>query len=69
MASKVYHMDARSRSARTGLFSKMLICFDAARLGELIRPNDTVAIEVYCGEWNNTAYLRPVRKWSALSLG
>jgi len=38
----------------------MLEAFEAAGFAEMIRPNDTVAIKIHCGEWNNTAYLRPV---------
>jgi uncharacterized Fe-S center protein len=38
----------------------MLEVFDAAGLDKLIKPYDTVAIKTHCGEWNNTAYLRPV---------
>ena len=58
--SKVHYMDARSGSTETSLVAKMLTVFDDAGLDELISPNDIVAIKVHCGEWNNTAYLRPV---------
>ena len=34
--------------------------FDAAGFDKLIKPGDLVAIKIHCGEWNNTAYLRPV---------
>ena len=58
--SKVYYMDAHSESTETALPAKMLTVFDAAGLDEMIRPNDVVAIKIHCGEWNNSAYLRPV---------
>lgn len=58
--SKVYYMDAHSESTETALPAKMLTVFDAAGLDEMIKPNDVVAIKVHCGEWNNSAYLRPV---------
>jgi len=38
----------------------MLTVFEAAGFDNLIKPGDVVAIKVHCGEWNNTAYLRPV---------
>ena len=59
-ASDVYYMDARSESPQTGLVAKMLTVFEEAGLEEMIKPNDLVAIKIHCGEWNNTAYLRPV---------
>jgi hypothetical protein len=59
-ASDVYHMDARSESPQTGLVAKMLTVFDEAGLADLIKPGDMVAIKIHCGEWGNTAYLRPV---------
>ena len=58
--SKVYYMDAHSESTETSLVAKMLTVFDAAELDKMIKPNDIVAIKIHCGEWNNTAYLRPV---------
>ena len=58
--SKVYFMDAHSETPETALAAKMLTVFEAAGLEELIKPNDVVAIKVHCGEWNNSAYLRPV---------
>ena len=58
--SQVFYMDAHSESTETSLVSKMLTVFDAAGLDKMIKPNDIVAIKIHCGEWNNTAYLRPV---------
>ena len=60
MSSKVYYMDARSHSLQTGLVPKTLTVFEAAGFDQLIKPGDVVAIKTHCGEWNNTAYLRPV---------
>jgi uncharacterized protein len=60
MAVPVYFMNDRSASTETSLVSKMLTVFDAADLGSLIKPGDVVAIKLHCGEYNNTAYLRPV---------
>jgi len=60
--SRVYSMetDGRSHSSATGLVQQMVSVFEAAGFDQLIRPGDTVAIKLHCGEWNNTAYLRPV---------
>ena len=60
MKPAVYHMDARSDSADTSLIAKATTVFDAAGLDQLISPGDVVAIKVHCGEWNSSAYLRPV---------
>ena len=60
MASKVYHMDGRSFSPQTSMVAKMLTVFEAAGFDNLIKRGDVVAIKVHCGEWDNTAYLRPV---------
>ena len=58
--STVYYMDAHSESTETSLAAKMVTVFDAAGLDEIVEPNDIVAIKVHCGEWNNSAYLRPL---------
>lgn len=60
MPSKVYFMDGRSYSTQTSMVAKMLTVFEAAGLDGLIKKGDVVAIKLHCGEWNNTAYLRPV---------
>lgn len=60
MKSNVYYMDARGNSLQTSLVAKMLTVFEAAGFESLIKPGDLVAIKLHCGEWNNTAYLRPV---------
>ena len=58
--STVYYMDAHSESTETSLAAKMVTVFDAAGLDEIVEPNDIVAIKDHCGEWNNSAYLRPL---------
>jgi uncharacterized protein len=58
--AKVYFMDDRSQSNQTSLVAKMLTLFDAAGFGDMIKPNDVVAIKLHMGEYNNTAYIRPV---------
>jgi uncharacterized Fe-S center protein len=60
--SRVYSMNTngRSLSSATGLVAQMVTLFDAAGFADMIKPGDAVAIKLHCGEWNNTAYLRPV---------
>ncbi|MDP6402462.1 MAG: DUF362 domain-containing protein, partial [SAR202 cluster bacterium] len=58
--SSVYYMDAHSETPETALPAKLITVFDAAGLDKMIKPNDVVAIKVHCGEWNNSAYLRPM---------
>jgi uncharacterized protein len=58
--AKVYFMNDRSTSIQTSLVAKMLTLFDAAEFGKMISPGDVVAIKLHMGEYNNTAYLRPV---------
>jgi len=58
--AKVYFMDDRSQSNQTSLVAKMLTLFDTAGFADLIKPNDVVAINLHMGEFNNTAYIRPV---------
>ncbi len=60
MAPNVYYMDARGDSPQTSMVAKMVTVFEAAGFDSLIKPGDVVAIKTHCGEWNNTAYLRPV---------
>jgi uncharacterized Fe-S center protein len=60
MVPKVYYMDARGNSPQTSMVAKMVTVFEAAGFDSLIKPGDVVAIKLSCGEWNNTAYLRPV---------
>jgi uncharacterized Fe-S center protein len=57
MASKVWHAGNRPN---TSYVAMMLEAFEAAGFADMIKPHDTVAIKLHCGEWNNTAYLRPV---------
>ncbi len=60
MGSKVWYAGNRSYSPATSYVADMLEVFDAAGLNQIIDPGDVVAIKLHCGEWNNTAYLRPV---------
>jgi len=60
MASKVYYMDDRAKAIQDSLVAKMLTVFEAAELQNTIAPSDVVAIKLHMGEYNNTAYLRPV---------
>lgn len=60
MGAKVYFMDDRAAGFQDSLVAKMLALFEQAGLSEMIRPHDVVAIKMHMGEWNNTAYLRPV---------
>ena len=59
-SSNVYWMDAHSESMETSLVSKMLTVIDAANLDKMVKPNDMFAIKIHRGEWNNTAFVRPV---------
>lgn len=47
--AKVYFMDDRSQSNQTSLVAKMLTLFDAAGFGDMIKPNDVVAIKLHMG--------------------
>jgi len=60
MASKVWYAGKSCSSPNTSYVASMLAAFDAAGFDKMIKPYDTVAIKLHCGEWNNTAYLRPV---------
>ncbi len=60
MAAKVYYMDARGDSPQTSMVAKLVTVFEDAGFDSLIKPGDVVAIKLHCGEWNNSAYLRPV---------
>ena len=60
MTSKVWYAGNRSSSPSTSYVAMMLEAFEAAGFDKMIKPHDTVAIKTHCGEWNNTAYLRPV---------
>lgn len=60
MASKVYFMDDRAAGFQDSLVAKTLTLFDRAGFSDMIRPHDVVAIKMHMGEWNNTAYTRPV---------
>ena len=58
--AKVYFMNDRAASIQTSMVAKMLTLFDKAEFGNMIAPYDVVAIKLHMGEYNNTAYIRPV---------
>ena len=58
--AKVYFMNDRSQSLETSLVAKTTTLFDKAEFGKMINPGDVVAIKLHMGEYNNTAYIRPV---------
>ena len=60
MGSTVYFADDRATAFQDSLVAKTLALFDRAGFSAMIRPRDVVAIKMHMGEWNNTAYLRPV---------
>jgi uncharacterized Fe-S center protein len=60
MKSKVYHMDDRYSGLPSSIPAKAQQLFDHAGLGECFDPGDTVAVKCHMGEWNNSAYLRPI---------
>lgn len=56
----VHYLNARSSHMNESLVVKMMAVAEAAGLEETIDSGDVVAIKLHMGEWNNTAYLRPV---------
>jgi uncharacterized Fe-S center protein len=60
MKSPVYFMDDRYRGATSSLPAKAQQLFDHANINECFEHGDSVAIKCHMGEWNNTAYLRPI---------
>lgn len=60
MKSKVYHMDDRYSGLPSSIPAKAQQLFDHAELGDCFDPGDTVAVKCHMGEWNNSAYLRPI---------
>lgn len=53
-------MDDRYTGLPSSIPAKALQLFDHAELGECFDKGDTVAIKCHMGEWNNSAYLRPI---------
>ena len=60
MKSKVYFMDDRYAGLPTSIPAKAQQLFDHAELDSCFEPGETVAIKCHMGEWNNSAYLRPI---------
>lgn len=53
-------MDDRYSGAKSSIPAKALQLFDNAELYDRFDSGDTVAIKCHMGEWNNSAYLRPI---------
>ena len=53
-------MDDRYSGAQSSIPAKAQQLFDHAKLDECFEPGDTVAVKCHMGEWNNSAYLRPI---------
>jgi uncharacterized Fe-S center protein len=60
LKSKVFFMDARYHGLPSSIPAKAVQLFDHAKLSECFDPGDSVAIKCHMGEWNNSAYLRPI---------
>ena len=60
MKSKVYFMDDRYSGAHSSIPAKAQQLFDEARLFDCFEEGETVAVKCHMGEWNNSAYLRPI---------
>jgi uncharacterized Fe-S center protein len=58
--ANVYYMNARSSHMNESLVVKMMAVAEAAGIESIISPGDVVGIKLHMGEWNNTAYIRPV---------
>jgi len=56
----VYFMDARALHMNQSLAAKVGALFDAAKFQNLFEEGDYVAIKLHMGEFNNTAYIRPI---------
>jgi uncharacterized Fe-S center protein len=53
-------MDDRYTGAQSSIPAKAQQLFNHAELYECFEPGDTVAVKCHMGEWNNSAYLRPI---------
>ncbi len=60
MTTLVYFMDARALHMNQSGAAKVAALFDAAKFQNLFNEGEYVAIKLHMGEWNNTAYIRPV---------
>lgn len=60
MKSKVFFMDDRYQGLSSSIPAKAQQLFDHAGLGDCFEAGDTVAVKCHMGEWNNSAYLRPI---------
>jgi uncharacterized Fe-S center protein len=53
-------MDDKYTGAQSSIPAKAQQLFDHAKLFDCFEPGDTVAVKCHMGEWNNSAYLRPI---------
>jgi uncharacterized Fe-S center protein len=60
LKSKVFFMDDRYQGLSSSIPAKAQQLFDHAGLGDCFEAGDTVAVKCHMGEWNNSAYLRPI---------
>ena len=58
MSAKIYFSDMRAGQGMS-LLDKVEMLFDRAGLGDIIDPEELVAIKLHFGERGNTAYIRP----------
>jgi len=58
--ANVYFLNARASHMNESLLVKMMAVADAAGIEDLVEQGDIVGIKLHMGEWNNTAYIRPV---------
>ncbi|MHA1650597.1 MAG: DUF362 domain-containing protein, partial [Candidatus Helarchaeota archaeon] len=56
----VHFLNARASHMNESLVVKMMAVANAAGIEDIIDPGDIVGIKLHMGEWNNTAYIRPV---------
>ncbi len=60
MVATVYYSDPRALHNNQSLVAKLIAMFDKAGFHKLFEPGDYVAVKLHMGEYNNTAYIRPV---------
>ena len=58
--ANVHYLNARASHMNESLVVKMMAVSEAGGLDDIIDPGDVVGIKLHMGEWNNTAYIRPV---------
>ncbi|NVM52267.1 MAG: DUF362 domain-containing protein [Candidatus Helarchaeota archaeon] len=58
--ANVHFLNARASHMNESLVVKMMAVAEAGGLDDIIDSGDVVGIKLHMGEWNNTAYIRPV---------